>query len=291
MRLPEQPTAARIAAQTGRVMTTMIAQRIPMLLLLLAAAGCDSPGASGTSTATGAPTLAPTSSALAAPKPATTAAKKATIDKAGSKVEFLMEAPKEKIHGVVGEATTGELDVDLMDVTKSTGLVTVDIGDLAIYQAKIDDKGKIDEEKKVDKQNEHARTWLEISPDAPAEMRDKNRKVQFSIKSIKALGDKDVTKMTGKERKVMMTVTGDFLLHGHKAEKTAELEATFTFDGDKPVSVHVKTAKPFAVGLVEHDVKPRDAFGKLALKTLEALSPKVAKEALVTLDYTARFAN
>lgn len=289
MRLPVKPTATVVAAQLAREMTKMIAQRIPMILLMLAAVGCDSPGASGTSTA--APTIAPTSSALAAPKAATTASQKLAIEKAGSKVELLMEAPQEKIHGVVSEATTGDLQIDLVDVTKSTGLVTVDIGDLVLYQAKIDDKGKISEEKKEDKQNEHARNWLEIAPDAPAEMRDKNRKVQFSIKSIAVTGDKDVTKMTGKERKVMLKVTGDFLLHGHKTEKTAELEATFTFDGDKATSVHVKSVKPFAVGLVEHDVKPRDAFGKLALKTLEKLSPKVAKEARVSLDFTARVAN
>jgi hypothetical protein len=264
---------------------------LPLATLAFAVAGCDEGGSGAAASAKPAVTIAPTATALSAAKPATAEAKKLTVDKASSKVGFLMEAPQEKIHGVVDGAMTGELSIDFMDVTKSTGLVTVDIGDLVLKQAKVDKDGKIGEETKVDKQNEHARTWLEISPDAPEDVRKKNSVVQFSIKSLEATGDKDVTKMTGAERKVALKATGDFLLHGHKTEKVVELEATFKFDGDKPVSVTVKTAKPFAVGLAEHDVKPRDAFGKFALKTLDALSPKVAKEAMVSLEYTAKVGN
>lgn len=260
------------------------------LALALALAGCDE-GGSGAASAKPAVTIAPTATALSATKPATMSAQKLTVDKASSKVGFLMEAPQEKIHGIVDGTMTGELSIDVTDVSKSTGLVSVDIGELVLKQAKVDDKGKIGEESKVDKQNEHARTWLEISPDAPEDVRKKNGVVQFSIKSIEVAGEKDVSKMTGAERKVAFKATGDFLLHGHKTEKVVELEATFEFEGDKAVSVHVKTAKPFAVGLAEHDVKPRDAFGKFALKTLDALSPKVAKDAMVTLEYTAKVAN
>ena len=175
-----------------------------------------------------------------------------------------------------------------MDLTKSTGLITVDISGIEIFQTKADKDGKFGEENKVEAQNKHARTWLEISPDTPEDKRKENSRVQFSIKSIEVTGEKNLTKITGAERKVALKVTGDFLLHGHKTEKVAELEATFKFDGDKPVSVTVKSIKPFAVNLAEHDVKPRDAFGKLALKTLESLSPKVAKEAMVSLDLTAK---
>jgi hypothetical protein len=236
--------------------------------------------------------LAPTSSALAAPPPkaAATNAAKLVIDKDSSKVDFLMEAPKEKIHGKVAGGTTGELQVDFMDLTKSTGLVNVDLGKLELYQAVVDDKGAIGAEKKEDKQNEHARNWLEIGKDTPEDKRKQFVTVQFAIKSILVDGEKDLTKMTGAERKVMLKATGDFLLHGHKTEKTAELEATFAFEGDKPVSVHVKTVKPMAVGLAENDVKPRDAIGKLLAKGLEELAPKVAREAPITLDFTAKVA-
>jgi hypothetical protein len=258
------------------------------MVIALFAAGCAEDGQAKPDKP--AVTVAPTSSALAAPKPATMEAKKLTVDKATSKVDFLMEAPEEKIHGKVHGATTGELSIDFMDVTKSTGLIEVDLSGFELFQTKAAKDGKFGDEVKVDKQNEHARTWLEISPDAPEEVRKKNSVVQFSITSIEAMGEKNIAKMTGPERKVMLKVTGDFRLHEHKTQKSAELEATFKFDGDKPVSVAVKTVKPFAVGLAEHDVKPRDAFGKFAVKTLDILAPKVAKDASVSLEYTAKVA-
>jgi hypothetical protein len=255
--------------------------------LLIAAAGTGC----GNETKPETVTLAPTASALAPAKPPALSAKKLTIDKASSKVDFLMEAPQEKIAGHVPGAATGDLQIDFMDVTKSTGLITVDISGIELFQTKADKDGKFGEEKKVEAQNTHARTWLEISPDTPEDKRRENSLVQFSIKSIEATSEKNLTKLTGAERRVALKATGDFLLHGRKAEKVAELEATFKFDGDKPVSVTVKSVKPFAVNLAEHDVKPRDAFGKLALKTLETLSPKVAKEALVSIDVTAKNPN
>jgi hypothetical protein len=234
--------------------------------------------------------LAPTATALVPAKAATLDAKKFAIDAASSKVDFVMDAPEEKIVGHVPGASTGTLQIDFMDVTKTTGLIQVDISGLTLFQAKPDKDGKLGPEKKSDAQNEHARTWLEISTDAPEAARKENSVVQFSIKSIEAKGEKNLTKLTGAERKVMLAATGDFLLHGHKSEKVAELEATFTFEGDKPVSVTIKSVKPFAVDLAEHDVKPRDAFGKLALKTLAKLSTKVAKDAMVSLDVTAKVA-
>jgi hypothetical protein len=260
---------------------------LPIALSIAAITGCDDK----TSAEKPAATLAPTATALAASKPANMEARKLSVDKATSKVDFVMEAPQEKIVGHVAGATTGDLQVDFMDVSKSTGLISVDLGAIEVFQAKADKDGKFGEETKVEAQNKHAKTWLEISDDAPADKRKENSLSQFSIKSIEVTGEKDLTKLTGAERKVMLKATGDFLLHGHKTEKVAELAATFRFDGDKPVSVTVKTVKPFAVGLAEYDVKPRDAFGKFALKTLETLSPKVAREALVSLEYTAKLPN
>lgn len=232
--------------------------------------------------------LAPSASALAPTKPAASAAKKFAVDKATSKVEFMMEAPQEKIRGRVPGTTEGELQVDLADLTKTTGLLTVDIAAIEIFQTKADDSGKFGEETKNDLQNTHARTWLEISDDAPEDVRKKNSRVEFAVRSIEEVSEKDVTKMTGPTRKVTLKAKGDFLLHGRKTEKVAQLEAVFTFDGDKPVSVAVKTVQPFAIGLAEHDVRPRDKFGSLAQKTLEVLAPKVAKEAMVSLDFSAK---
>lgn len=249
-------------------------------LVALGAAGCeDKPTATS---------IAPTSTALAPSKPASMGAQKFAVDRAGSKVSFMMEAPQEKIRGRVDGAATGDLNVNLEDITKTTGLIDVDISGIELFQTKQDDKGQFGEETKNDLQNKHVRAWLEISPDAPDDMRAKNSKVQFSITSVEASGEKNISKLTGPERKVSFTAKGDFLLHQHKGQKALDLEATFKFEGDRPVSVSVKTVKPFPVDLAEYDVKPREAFGKLAQKTLEILAPKVAKEALVTIEVTAK---
>jgi hypothetical protein len=254
---------------------------LPILLFALACGavlGCeDKPAAP----------LAPTATALAPTKPATAEAKKLAVQKESSKIEFMMEAPQEKIRGRVSGAMEGELQVDPSDLTKTTGLLAVDISGIEIYQTVADESGKFGEEKKQPLQNEHARTWLEISPDAPEDVRKKNSRVEFAIRSIDDANPKDLTKATGAERKAMIKAKGDFLLHGRKAEKMAELEATFKYEGDKLTGVTVKSIKPFSVGLAEHDVRPREKFGILAQKTLEVLAPKVAKDALVSVEFTA----
>src|SRR5512140_651516 len=84
-------------------------------------------GATGCDDNKPAANIAPTSSALAAPKPAAMGAMTFAVDKASTKVDFSMEAPQEKIRGRVPNATTGDLSVNMEDITKSTGLLTVDI--------------------------------------------------------------------------------------------------------------------------------------------------------------------
>lgn len=233
--------------------------------------------------------LAPTSSALAPAKPASAKAVKLQVDSAGSKVGFLMDAPLEKIHGKAPGSMEGEVFVDLQDITKSSGLVKVDLFKLEIFQQNREKEDQdFGEEEKSDVQNQHAKAWLEIGEDAPADKREENRWVEYKITKIEAKGPKSIADMKGDERKVMVTVTGDFRLHGRKTTKSADMEVTVKYEGDKPVSAHFETVKPFTVGLDEHDVRPREAFGKLAQKTLEALAPKVAKEAAVSLEFTAK---
>jgi hypothetical protein len=225
---------------------------------------------------------------LAAVKSPAAGAMKLSVDKAASKVDFMMDAPKEKIRGRAEGATQGEIHVDPKDLTTLSGSVAVDITGLELYQTKAADDGTFGEEKKEPMQNEHARAWLEISPDTPEEVRKRNAHVEFTISSIEDASVKDLTSIEGAERKATFKAKGVFSLHGRKAEKTAELEATFHYDGAKLTHVQVKTTKPFGVDLAQHDVRPRDGFGKLAKATLEVVAPKVAKEALVSVDVTVR---
>ncbi len=215
---------------------------------------------------------------------------KMTIDSASSKLGFDMDAPIEKIRGKVPPAAmTGEVFVDPVDLSKSRGLVHLDLTELELFQRTAPEPGKeFGEEVKNDTQNEHARQWLEISPDTPPEDMKKNARIEFALSSLSDISANDVTKLTGPERKVTLTATGDFLLHQRKSPKSVKLEVTFRYDGDKLKEIHVKNLAPLSIGLEEYDVRPREGFGKLAQKTLEILSPKVAKSADINLEFTAK---
>ena len=212
------------------------------------------------------------------------------IDGTSGKLGFDMEAPIEKIRGKVpASALSGEVWLDPADLAKSRGLVHVDLRDLELYQRTAPEAGKeFGDEVKNDTQNEHARQWLEISPDTPAEELAKNTVVEFALSRITDASVTDLSKVTGPERTVTFTASGEFLLHQRKAEKSVKLEAVFRYDGDALREVHVKSVEPLTIGLDEYDVRPRTGFSKLAAKTLEQLSPKVAKEAAVSLEFVAR---
>src|SRR5262249_964058 len=163
-----------------------------------------------------------------------------------------------------------------------------DLSGIELFQTKMDKDGKPLPEVKDETQNKHVRAWLEIADDVPEDTRKKNARVEFAIKSIDdVLPGRDVTKLSGADRKITFKAQGDWLLHARKTEKAVDLSATFHYDGDKLAWVSIATTKPFAVGLAEHDVRPREAFGKLAKKTLELLAPKVAKDALVSIGVVA----
>ncbi|MSP26480.1 MAG: hypothetical protein EXR75_15295 [Myxococcales bacterium] len=235
-------------------------------------------------------TLAPTAEKLVPAASKSAAAVAFSVVKAGSKADFVMDAPIEQILGKVRDGAGGELHVDLADLTKTTGLLTLDLERLEIFQRIREKDGEpFGAETKQEKQNEHARGWLELDEGEGADEERKrkvvtNRTVQFSVSSVKTT-TADVTKLSGAERKVLATVAGDLLLHGHKTMTTAEIELTFKLGADGvPTEIGVKTVKPFAVGLAEHDVRPRDTVGKFLAKGLDALAPKVAQKALVSLD-------
>jgi hypothetical protein len=212
-----------------------------------------------------------------------------TVDSTSAKVRFEMEAPFERQEGEVpSSAVSGRIDVDLTNLSKSKGLVDVDISELVIYQQVAEEEGQYGDRTKSDLQNEHMRDWLEIGDDAPPEEAKKNRLVQFSLEKVEEASATDVGAMTGKERVVTFVGVGDFRLHQRVAKTRVPMRATFLYDGDGPTSMTVETVEPFAVDLAEHDVRPRTGFGKLAEKTLGAMSPKVGKEAHVNVRFSAK---
>lgn len=249
-------------------------------LLLSTLIGCESKPAAP---------LAPSASALAPAERRSETAKPFAIEATGSKVTFSMNAPVEKIHGDAADSAKGELYIDPADINKTTGLIEIDLDKLTLYQQKREDeKSEFGERTKSDKQNEHAKAWLEISPDAPADQRELNRWVQFRIERVVEASATDVSKLAGAERKITATVEGELRVHQRKVKQQAKVEATFKYEADKLVAVTIKTTAPVVVDLEARDVRPRELFGKLAQKTLSDLGQKVAKEAPIELSLTAK---
>jgi hypothetical protein len=123
--------------------------------------------------------------------------------------------------------------------------------------------------------------------DAPEAVRAANRWVQFNVTRITDASETNVLEMSGAERTVTATIHGDFHLHRHTTQKSARVELVFRFDGDEPEAMAVRTTAPIDVGLAEHDVRPRSAFGTLAQATLGTLRQKVAEAAPITLELSA----
>ena len=240
--------------------------------------------------------LAPTASALEAAMPRAPSASAFTVDSGTSSFMFLMDSPLEKIDGDAPKSIQGDLYIDPADLAKSTALVRADLKQLTLYQQKRgDDKGDYSERKKSDLQNEHARGWLQLDVkdgEVTPEQAEANRWAEIKILKLDNLSATDVTKLTGPERKVTATVSGDFRLHGRKATKSAKIELNFKYSGDKLDAVEVKTVEPFLIPLEEFEVHPRDAAGKLVKSLSEALSSnlkgKVAKDAPVMLSFVAK---
>ncbi len=239
--------------------------------------------------------LAPVASAALSAAPAATTALQFSVDASSSKVTFLMDSPLEKIDGDASGGLSGDIFLDPSDVTKSTALVKVDLQKLVLYQQKrADDKGEYGARTKSDLQNQHARNWLQIEPlegEVTAEQAEANRWVELKIEKIENASVANVAAETGAQRTFTATASGEFRLHGRKQMKSAKVEVTVNYAGDKPQSIHVKTVEPLRIGLEEFEVNPRDNAGKFVKSVTEALSSnlkgKVAQEAPLVLDFTA----
>ncbi len=206
-----------------------------------------------------------------------------------------MDSPLEKIDGDAPGSLSGELFVDPADLTKSSGLLKIDLDKLTLYQQKRGAESEAyGERKKSDGQNQHARGWLQLEPkdgEVTPEQAQMNRFAEFKLDALET-ATPDVTKLTGAERKVSATVSGDFRLHGRKARKSAKLELVFKYAGDKLDSIQIKSVEPVPVSLDEFEVHPRDDAGKLLKTVTEAIATnlkgKVSNLAPISFEFSAK---
>lgn len=262
------------------------------LLLLVAAVGvvgCDNDKKANVAPA--ASTLAP----APAPPPGANLVKFAIDAESSTTIE--MEAPKEKIKATT-MGGTGVVEVDFKNLTNSRGEVRMDLSTLVTSTFTGDKAG----DNKA--QTTHARTWLEVadgeSGPLDPKVKEVNRWAVYAIRHIENVSPSpDVTTISPSQdrgddvRTLTLTTKGELLVHGRKVEqREAEVEVAFRYDSgakaDQPKAMTIKSKKPFRVVLAEHDVKPRDGFGKLAKGSYHLLGTKVADNADVALDLRAK---
>lgn len=253
-------------------------------LAVLSAVGCDDKKTAP---------VAPAASSLA-PSTAAPSAKtmKFTIDPK-STTSIDMPAPKEHIKAGT-DAATGSLDIDFTNLANTRGEVKADLSTLSTKTFGDAEKDKT--------QTAHARTWLEVADGEEGKLADDvkatNKYAVYAIRSIDNLSATDLTKvpatMVGADevRTVTATTKGEFLIHGHKVDREADVEVAFQYvpgsPADKPKSLTIKSKKPLRATLAEHEVKPRDGFGKVAKQAFNLLGTKVADVADITLDLRAK---
>jgi hypothetical protein len=253
------------------------------IVIGIAAVGCDDKKATN---------LAPAASSLA---PSTVAPSAKTMKFAidpKSSTSIDMPAPKEHIKAGT-EAATGTLDVDFTNLANTRGEVKADLTTLSTKTFGEADKDKT--------QTGHARTWLEVADGEegklPEDVKATNRYAVYAIRSVDKLSATDLTKVAptkdGEDevRTVSATTHGELLIHGHKVDRDADVDVAFHYApgaaADKPKSLTVKSKTPMRATLADHDVKPRDGFGKIAKGAFNLLGTKVAEFADVTLDLRA----
>jgi hypothetical protein len=202
-----------------------------------------------------------------------------------SQVSLEMDAPLERINGHVKRGVSGTLRLDLSDTRRTHGRVRVDLQELVLTrQPRSASTGRLEAEPEVnDKQNEHMRLWLEISEDAPEQAREKNRQAEFEIERLDQVSLPRLDP-AAKPSSITAIAIGRFRLRGLERTKQVPISASFDWKDGRLAAVTVTTLQPLAVDLLEHDVQPRQGFGRLAAKTLEALASKVAPIASIEIE-------
>jgi hypothetical protein len=204
----------------------------------------------------------------------------------GSATQVDMPGLKEHIQGATSTAA-GTLDIVPSDLSRSRGLVRVDLATFTTHTFGDNDKDAT--------QTKHARTWLEVVVDGKTN--EKSRWAEFAIRSVDGLSATDLRTVAPANdgpddvRTVTMTVHGDLLVHGHQLPKEDVVQVSFRSPaglapGSKATRIEVRSKEPMRVVLKEHDVTPRDPAGQILAWTTSLIS-KVAETADVTVALTA----
>jgi hypothetical protein len=202
--------------------------------------------------------------------------KRFVVAEAG-KLSVMIDAPLEKFQGKT-EKLSGVFDVDLANLTASTGEVVADLDTFTTHTFTDNDKNE--------SQTEHARNWFELGEKVEKAKRDDYRMARFTIEKIETSSAPSLAaaKEEAGVRTVHFTAAGTLRVHGRSAKKSVAVDVSFKGPPDAPTEISFKTTEPVLASLSEHDVKPRDLTGQFLAGALEKVGKKIDDKAQVHVE-------
>ncbi|HEX5099139.1 MAG TPA: hypothetical protein VFV94_06550 [Polyangiaceae bacterium] len=185
--------------------------------------------------------------------------------------------PKGKLSG-----GSGELDVDLDDLSHTTGRVAFDLTTLELTGS----DGLVD-----GPNTGRALDWLELGVGTAAERRDTVRRALFEITSLDAghlvVAPSEARATRRRELVSQWAVKGDLSLHGIRAAESAEVTLILVPAPEPsapPAELLIRSRRPLVVGLGTHEIRPRDGRGAQVSTAQSVLVDSVGREAKVSFE-------
>jgi polyisoprenoid-binding protein YceI len=200
-----------------------------------------------------------------------------------SQIAFELPAKRARPRGRLGKAS-GELDVDLDDLSRTTGHVELELTTLEM----------LDASQLVDPSNTAlALDWLELGASIGAERRATVQRVTYELGSLDAghlvAAPSDDRPAARRELESHWAVRGELSLHGVRAPAAADVTLTLVPAPDRsapPAELSIRSRRPLVVSLGTHDIRPRDGRGVPVAKDQGVIGDKVGREAQITFDLT-----
>lgn len=177
----------------------------------------------------------------------------------GSVVRFELPSKRGALSGSL-RRVSGELNLDLSNLSQSRGSVRVELGSLEIHSQ----GGAEDSDSSL---VERARAALGLTAAQAS-----NSIASFDLTSVEDAvpprlepsPERDTGTPVDFNRRAQFTAVGDLLLHGFRVVRRAPLSAEFHFTGDRrvPHSVLIRSRAPFVISLETHAILPLAPEGR-----------------------------